>query len=78
MSLTLPLQGTAIERGTWNFYEPYLHKLGTYTNPETGAPGILYSDPPPHYSYTSTIPGDPGPTTPHNPHCPHHPNQTNT
>ncbi|WP_329583260.1 hypothetical protein [Streptomyces sp. NBC_01361] len=61
MSLTLPVQGAAIERGRWNFYEPYLQKRGSYTDPDTGAPGDFYSDPPPQYGYDGTVTGDPGP-----------------
>ncbi|MGW1374418.1 hypothetical protein ACWD6P_09080 [Streptomyces sp. NPDC002446] len=61
MPLTLPVQGAAIERGQWNFYEPYLHELGTYTNPDTGAPGILLGNPPPTYGHGGTVIGDPGP-----------------
>ncbi|MGW2086277.1 hypothetical protein [Streptomyces sp. NPDC001880] len=62
MPLTLPVQGTAIERGKWDFYEPYLHELGLYTNPETGAPGILLGDPPPAHGYDGTAVGDPAPS----------------
>ncbi len=61
MSLTLPVQGAAIERGRWNFYEPYLYEAGPYTS-DTGAPGTLYIDPPPHYGYDGTVTGDPGPS----------------
>ncbi|MFE5197968.1 hypothetical protein ACFQ93_30230 [Streptomyces sp. NPDC056601] len=62
MSLTLPVQGAAIERGRWNFYEPYLYEAGEYPDEETGPPIIHYDYPPPEYGYAGTVTGDPGPT----------------
>ncbi|WP_153182791.1 hypothetical protein [Streptomyces sp. E2N166] len=60
MSLTLPVQGAAIERGRWNFYEPYLEEVGTYTDP-AGTHFTYYGDPPPQYGYDGTVTGDPAP-----------------